>query len=891
MDVVAQLQSTLGERYAILREIGTGGMATVFLAQDRKHERRVAVKVLNPELGAVLGVERFLAEIRVTANLQHPNLLPLFDSGEANGLLFYVMPFVEGESLRVRLSREKQLPVAEAVAIARAVADSLDYAHRHGVIHRDLKPENILLHEGRPLVADFGIALAVSNAGGARITQTGLSLGTPHYMSPEQATGDRAIDGRSDIYSLAAVLYEMLTGEPPYTGPTSQAVIARVFTEQPRPVRLTRPSVPPQIEEAVGRALAKLPADRFATTRDFVEALDGRGAPGAGVEPPTSPRATTGVWRGRFTRLVQPVTIAVMAALGAWGWYKAGHVAPLTVVRFAVQLAPNEGLWAISRGNSLAVAPDGKTIAYVGGVGPNQLLSVRTLDNTAARTIPGTDYAFNPTFSPDGRSLAFTAGGELKRVSLDGGPVVSIIDLRGHPGTLNGIDWGSNDSILVAWAGDIALIPANGGGERWITSRDSHTPRGTYQWPRYSPTSRWILYTDYRGVPTDAHIVARSARDTMPTAMSVPGIMALGFIDDRLVYSSASGMLMGIRFDESTGRASGDPIPLGDSASRGPQTIVKAALSSSGTLAFLTGAFSRQIVALDLAGTMWTAIPEVRPYTFIRFSPDGQRLAMSVQTAREQQISVYEFSSRTLTRLTTVGSSNQRPEWTPDGKRIVFRSDQGGSSLLWQPYDGSGPAEQVIAGPESDNVWEGVVSPDGRTIAYRTGAVGSSVIWLRTLGDSTTPPKPLGEPRFTEWGPQFSPNGRWLAFSSNKGGAQQVYVQPVAAGGGRIQISAEEGADTPMWSRDGRRIFYVVQGERLVQATLDPGPPIRVIDRKTVVDGGFYFAPGHATFDVSPNGRELLLLKSLGGAEFVVANNWNEQVRARIRAASATRKR
>src|SRR5215472_12514388 len=269
------LATALADRYTIERLIGEGGMARVFLARDLRHNRRVALKVLRPDLGAVVGVERFQAEIEVTANLQHPNLLALFDSGVAGDLLFYVMPYVEGESLRARIDREKQLPVDEAVRLASAVAGALDYAHRHGVIHRDLKPENILLHDGQPLVADFGIALAISNASGARITQTGISLGTPQYMSPEQATGDRAIDARTDIYSLGALTYEMLTGEPPHTGSTSQAVIARVLTERPRGIRVTRPSVPPYIEAAVEKALEKMPADRWATARDFAEALAG----------------------------------------------------------------------------------------------------------------------------------------------------------------------------------------------------------------------------------------------------------------------------------------------------------------------------------------------------------------------------------------------------------------------------------------------------------------------------------------------------------------------------------------------------------------------------------------------------------------------------------------
>ena len=253
-------------------------MATVYLARDIKHHRNVALKLLDPELGAVIGAERFLAEIEVTANLHHPNLLPLFDSGEADGLLYYVMPYVEGESLRAKLTREKQLPVDEAVQIAAAIASALDYAHRHGVIHRDLKPENILLHEEQPLVADFGIALAISKASDQRITQTGISLGTPQYMSPEQATGDRTVDGRSDIYSLGVITYEMLTGEPPHTGRTTQATIAKVVMDRPRSMRLSRDTVPPHVEAAVNRALAKLPADRFHTAREFGAALQGKGS-------------------------------------------------------------------------------------------------------------------------------------------------------------------------------------------------------------------------------------------------------------------------------------------------------------------------------------------------------------------------------------------------------------------------------------------------------------------------------------------------------------------------------------------------------------------------------------------------------------------------------------
>src|ERR1044071_6042265 len=313
MPVVDGLSAALADRYRIARELGQGGMATVYLAHDLKHDRKVAIKVLRPELAAVIGADRFLSEIKTTANLQHPHILPLFDSGvtgvgsaESGGVhatntppdsplptfLYYVMPFIEGGTLRDRMEREKPLPIADAVRIATEVAGALDYAHRHGVIHRDIKPENILLHEGQALVADFGIALAMSAKGEDRLTKTGISFGTPHYVSPEQAMGDGELDARSDVYSLGAVLYEMLAGDPPYTGSTAQAIVAKVITQRPPLITVSRDAVPPHVSAALHKALAKLPADRFHRAAALADAL---GRPGltpaipvpAFVPPPT----------------------------------------------------------------------------------------------------------------------------------------------------------------------------------------------------------------------------------------------------------------------------------------------------------------------------------------------------------------------------------------------------------------------------------------------------------------------------------------------------------------------------------------------------------------------------------------------------------------------------
>src|SRR5262245_54986538 len=330
-------------------------MATVYVARDLRHRRHVALKVLNPELGAVLGAERFFAEIQVTANLQHPNLLPLFDSGEANGLLFYVMPFVDGESLRQRLDREKQLPIDEAVRIASAIASALAYAHEHGVIHRDLKPENVLLQAGHPLIADFGIALAVSNAGGARITQTGLSLGTPQYMSPEQATGDRAIDGRTDLYSLGAITYEMLVGDPPHLGGTAQAVIAKVLTERPPTVRVARPSVSEDVAWAVEHALEKLPADRWSTARQFSDALQGRAVPTRSTSRIlTAPRHMD----VRTRVLVAATSAAAVLGVAAAIYFATRPAANEMTTQFDV-LLPDSVSLASGPGRKLAMSPDG----------------------------------------------------------------------------------------------------------------------------------------------------------------------------------------------------------------------------------------------------------------------------------------------------------------------------------------------------------------------------------------------------------------------------------------------------------------------------------------------------------------------------------------------------
>ncbi|MFN2315978.1 MAG: protein kinase, partial [Gemmatimonadales bacterium] len=371
-----RLTAALSRSYRLERELGAGGMATVYLAEDLKHTRQVAVKVLKPELGAVLGAERFINEIRTTANLQHPNLLPLFDSGEADGFLFYVMPYVEGETLRARMDAERQLPVEETVRLMALLAGALDFAHARGVVHRDLKPENILLQAGQPIIADFGIALAVAQAGGERVTQTGLSLGTPHYMSPEQAAGTPTVDARSDQYALGATAYEMLTGEPPHTGATTPAIIARLMTERPRSIRAVRPAVPPGVETAIFRALEKSPADRFPSCGAFAAALTA-GARDTAVVPdrPAVGPGTLAQGTRRRRNLVGAVLVLV-AIVGVGG-----------VLKWRAPSGDTAGAAASTDERSLAVLP----FSSVGGDTANSYFAAGIADEltSALMQIPG----------------------------------------------------------------------------------------------------------------------------------------------------------------------------------------------------------------------------------------------------------------------------------------------------------------------------------------------------------------------------------------------------------------------------------------------------------------------------------------------------------------------
>lgn len=404
----SDLNAILTDRYRIERQLGQGGMATVYLAHDLKLEREVALKVLRPELGAVLGTERFLAEVKITARLDHPHILTLIDSGSAGGLLYYVLPYVRGESLRDLLNREPQLGVEQALAITKQVGSALDYAHRKGVVHRDIKPENILLQEGEAMLADFGIALAVQESAGSRLTETGLSLGTPNYMSPEQATGDRNLDARSDLYSLASVLYEMLVGEPPMTGKTVQAVIAKLMTEPAMHVRTVRPGVPAPVDAAISKALSKVPADRFTSVSEFMRGLDAVPTQSGTVATALPSTGTTPVAPARTRRTLVAAGIVGLAVVGTGAvMFARGSFRPKdtsAALRDRTQLTFSGNI------SVPAVSQDGKQLAFFtkecNGADCRYALDLQDVGSTTTRhVLQGATSAYGLEWSPDRRNL------------------------------------------------------------------------------------------------------------------------------------------------------------------------------------------------------------------------------------------------------------------------------------------------------------------------------------------------------------------------------------------------------------------------------------------------------------------------------------------------------
>ena len=891
-DQLDRLTVALADRYAIEREIGAGGMATVYLAEDLKHKRKVALKVLKPELSVILGGERFLNEIKVTANLQHPNILPLYDSGEADTLVYYVMPYVEGDTLRDKLDREKQLGVDEAVRIAEGVAAALQYAHEHDIVHRDIKPENILMQSGQPLVADFGIALAVSQAGGARLTETGLSLGTPHYMSPEQATGDRELDARSDIYSLGAMVYEMLTGDPPHVGSTAQAVVAHILTEEPQDLAARRHTVPPHVAATVHKALEKLPADRFASAGRFSAALTDPTLTATTLVRAAAEAA--GAWR--WNRLSRALAGAAALALivAAWAVTRPGpQPQPVPLGRYSLKLASGQELMAVF-GPRFALAPDGSRFVYQGpGQGTQTQLWIRERDQLDATPLRGTEAACCPSFSPDGQAVAFlTAQVELRVVSLVGGPPVMLLDSGMVEQTLYGgsLDWGTDGFLYVSTYEGLARVPAQGGDLELVATLDSARGERTHGWADVLPNGRGAIVTL---LPQDlfdrsAYVIGVADFSTGGIRTLVQGVYARYAPTGHLAFVQDDGVLLAAPFDQARLELTGPPVPLLEGVQVKFAGAAEFALSDAGDMLYWAGtAAADRLVWVERDGSEaefepgWTG-----DFRTLALSPDGTQLAVSIgRSFAPEDIWVKHLSAGPPTKLTFEGSVNWRVSWAPDGQSVVFVSDRdGGSTVFTKRADGSGAAVQVHE--EVRPVFEAIWSPDGQWLVYRTDnqAAGQGDILALRPGVDSVAVELVATP-FEEVSPTISPDGRWLAYASDESGTREVYVRPFPNSQDAVWLISTEGGSEPLWSRSEPELFYRSGAGDLVAATVVAGPTFALGSQHVLFSAANY-APlqFNRAYDVSLDDTRFVMIRqeTTTTGDLVLVQNWFEELRNRV---------
>ena len=856
-DAVARLNAALEGRYRIESELGEGGMATVYLAADLKHERKVALKVLKPELAAVVGADRFLAEIKTTANLQHPHILPLFDSGEADSFLFYVMPYVEGESLRERLDREHQLPVDEAVRIASDVAEALQYAHDHEVIHRDIKPANILIQAGRPVISDFGIALAVGVAGGGRLTETGLSVGTPHYMSPEQATGDQTVGPPTDIYALGCALFEMLVGEPPFTGSTPQAILGKIIAGKLASATEERASVPANVDAAIRKALEKLPADRFTGAQEFAKALADLGFRHGAVPSGGGTREHT--WN-RLT--VVFATLAVVLG-GLYARSALGPDSPVPVSRFTLDVQ--------DRGYQVGISHDGsKFITSRPGGAP---LLMRDRSDLRWTPIAGTEGALNFAISPDGTEIAFNLGSSspLRVVSLVGAPTRTVAD-----SSVNRVVWGDDGFLYFQYRPDWSVyrVPAQGGPNERVTMPPPDLLTA-YLPVAALPGGHGLLIRVAGGEEASLGLVDLDSNEHRVLFSEVSG--GCYARSGHVIYTTTSGSLMVASLDAET-------LEVGMSTQLHTGSSGPCVVSMDGTMLY------RQSVAEELSaqwrdsnGSRILVSPELTDLSFERarsllnprISPDGTRLALQLLDVAPENprvaLWIQPLQGGPLMQIPSDTGNVELIGWSAGSDSVLYVSGTGRQQSVWsRRADGIGGPTRLFEDPRrimspmvSRSGWILYVSDDGvRAHQAGSGAAG------RVLFSSET----------ELFSPALSPDGRWLAYmewdGANRG---RVYLRPFPdVDAGRWLVPGED-SSSPRWASDSRTLYFESGGadRSLMSVQVSQGPePIGAESRLFSLDAMDY--------DVHPDGERFITIGSPDGASrssWIVVQNFFEELK------------
>jgi len=872
----AILNAALAGRYRIERELGAGGMAVVYLAQDLRHDRRVAVKVLRPELAAILGAERFLQEIKTTANLQHPHILGLLDSGEVEGLLWYAMPYVDGESLRSGLQREKQLRVDDALRITREVGVALDYAHRHGVIHRDIKPENILLNDGQAMVADFGIALAVSAAGGGRMTETGISLGTPQYMSPEQAMGERELTARSDVYALGCVVYEMLVGEPPFTGATAQQILGRVLTAEPVSIAAQRRTVPPHVDVAVLTALEKLPADRFATVADFLAALGGATAAPSVTRLPSGTRPHRGgaqpvSWR-RIALVAASAAVAA-SAVAAWSLRRQLGARDPKVTRYALAFPKGEEPVGPAFFPFVAASRDASRLVYFALTSRGPIFRLHDATKLEPQSLGAAGSASSMMcISPNGEWVAYASGspGDLRKMPVSGGTSITLVR---DSAAATWAQWASDGWIYFTLiSGALARVREDGGDIEILAKPDTVSGVRQITIPDVLPGSRAAIVTLFQPAKGGNEIAALDFSSGEVHRL-VGGQVGHYVKSGHLVFSDYDGNLLAAPFDPRTLELTGVPRRVGVQVA--PNGVF--AISETGTLVhhLSSGTFEGRPTWVERDGTAhlvdsaWSA-----RITTLALSPDGSRAAVSMPRGGAENIWVKQLDKGPFTPLTNDGGQNYRPAWSRDGRSLTFVSDVEGIQKIFKiRADGTG-GRRVVARAFT-NADEGALSADEQWAVLRVRTSGRRDVVAYRAGD--TVPVMIAATPAEEYSPALSPDGRWVAYVSDESGRAEVYVRPFPhADSARMQVSVAGGAE-PVWAPSGRELFYRDAALDLVAVEVTVTPSLGLGRQRRLFSTRPYYVEGlHAAYGVTHDAKRFFFVANAenSGSHLVVVHNW-----------------
>jgi serine/threonine-protein kinase len=893
--------SFLGQ-YEILALLGVGGMGEVYHARDTKVNREVALKLLpeqyarDPER-----IGRFRREAQLLGQLQHPNIALLYNFEETGSARYLVMEYVPGETLRERIKRGPT-PIEESLTICKQVADALEAAHEKAIIHRDLKPANVkLTPEGVVKVLDFGLAKVFAEEPPSdpsdsptlsAMTRPGTILGTAAYMPPEQARG-RKVDKRADTWALGCLLYELLTGKWAFqshhpsrdregAGQDSDAnsvadIFGAILHKEPDWDALPA-ALPTNIRQLLRRCLQKDRMQRLHAAGDArieIEQALREPEPVASVATPVPPianRRQAAMWSG-----VALLVGAVIASLLTWSLTRPEPPFPPSPKRFVINLPETDRV----DNNGLALSPDGQTLVYIGVRGGVQQLYRRSMDQLEAVAIPGTEDAEVPFFSPDGQWVGFFTTDKLKKVALAGGPAVTLSDISGNR---SGAIWSRDDTIVFSFLGSGLLrVSAAGGAPQPVTQLQADKGEGGHRWPDILPGGKAVLFAVGSGTGAGALPTTRIA--VLDPKTGQHRILLEGthprFLPTGHIVFARPGSLWAVPFDPERLELTGSPSPLLEGVQVNAGGLANYAIADDGSLVYLPGqaAAERRLVWVDRKGTEEALAAPPRNYGPPRLSPDGRRIATRIGG----DAWVYDISRDTLTRLTFEPSGSSFSAWTPDGNRVTFHGNRGGSSgLFWKLADGSG-SEERIATSEHFLV-PGSWSPDGQLFAFtEANPVTRDDLWVLSM-DGDRKAQPVLRTPFNEGRPKFSPDGRWLAYISEESGRDEVYVQPYPGPGGKWQISTEGGNEI-VWARNGE-LFYrngdqMMAVETTTQPTFSAGRPRLLFEGQYVIGGG-----GGAGYDVSPDGQRFLMIQSResagGPSQIQVVLNWFEELKRRV---------